>query len=106
MDKHFLIHNANSMLTFFRITAILEGISYLALFAISMPLKYWAGIREPNIYIGYAHGVLFILFVVLAIAFWVQKKWGIKRLVVILLSSLLPFGTFYMEKKYLRPLQP
>lgn len=93
------------MLTTFRITAILEGISYLMLFAISMPLKYWAGIREPNIYIGYAHGALFIAYLLVAIVFWMEKKWTIKRLLVLLLASLLPFGTFYMDKKYLKPLQ-
>ncbi|MEM9143704.1 MAG: DUF3817 domain-containing protein [Bacteroidota bacterium] len=90
------------MLTAFRITAILEGISYLMLFAVSMPLKYWAGIPEPNIYIGNAHGILFIAFVVLAIVYWWQKKWRIKRLAIMLLASILPFGTFYMEQKYLR----
>lgn len=93
------------MLTTFRITAILEGISYLMLFAISMPLKYWAGIREPNIYIGYAHGALFIIYLLVSIVFWMEKKWTIKRLSVLLLASLLPFGTFYMDKKYLKPLQ-
>lgn len=93
------------MLTTFRITAVLEGISYLMLFAISMPLKYWAGIREPNIYIGYAHGALFIAYLLLAIVFWMEKKWTIKRLFILVLASLLPFGTFYMDQKYLKPLQ-
>jgi len=93
------------MLTPFRITAILEGISYLMLFAISMPLKYWADIREPNIYIGYAHGVLFIAYILLAFVFWMERKWTIKRLFVLILASLLPFGTFYMDRKYLRPLR-
>ncbi|NNG10717.1 MAG: DUF3817 domain-containing protein, partial [Arenibacter sp.] len=40
------------MLNTFRYTAIIEGISYLALFAISMPLKYLAGLGQPNKYIG------------------------------------------------------
>ncbi|WP_425237835.1 DUF3817 domain-containing protein [Ulvibacterium sp.] len=93
------------MLTTFRITAVLEGISYLMLFAISMPLKYWADIREPNIYIGYAHGALFIAYLLLAIVFWMEKKWTIKRLFVLIMASLLPFGTFYMDQKYLKPLQ-
>lgn len=93
------------MLTTFRITAVLEGISYLMLFAISMPLKYWAGIREPNIYIGYAHGALFIAYLLFAIIFWMEKKWTIKRLFILVLASLLPFGTFYMDRKYLKPLQ-
>ena len=92
------------MLASFRITAILEGISYLALFAISMPLKYLAEIPEPNKYIGYAHGFLFIAYIILAVIFWMEKKWSIKRLAILILASLLPFGTFYMDKKYLKPL--
>ena len=90
------------MLQAFRITAILEGISYLLLFTFSMPLKYWAGIGEPNQYIGYAHGFLFIVFMVMAVVLTYEKKWGLKRLFVFFLASLLPFGTFYVEKKYLR----
>ena len=92
------------MLQTFRVTAILEGISYLLLFALSMPLKYWAGIGEPNQYIGYAHGFLFIAFIVMAVVLTFEKKWGLKRLLVFFLASLLPFGTFYIEKKYLRPI--
>ena len=86
----------------FRITAILEGISYLLLFALSMPLKYWAGIGTPNIYIGYAHGFLFIAYIGLAIVVWNERKWGFKRLAYLMVASLLPFGTFYIEKHYFR----
>lgn len=90
------------MLQLFRITAILEGLSYLALFGFSMPLKYWAGLPQYNIYIGYVHGFLFLAYIGLAIVFFVQKnqKWG--QLVRLLLASLLPFGTFYIEERYLR----
>lgn len=91
------------MLQAFRYTAILEGISYLLLFALSMPLKYWAGIGEPNLYIGYVHGFLFIVFMVMAVVLTYEKKWGLRRLLIFFLASLLPFGTFYVEKKYLRP---
>ena len=92
------------MLKLFRATAILEGISYLALFGITMPLKYWAEILEPNKVVGYAHGVLFIAYVVLAIVFCWERKWSIKRFIVLFLASLLPFGTFYADKKYLKTL--
>ncbi len=92
------------MLKTFRVTAILEGVSYLMLFALSMPLKYWAGIREPNLYIGYAHGFLFIAFIIFALVFTLEQKWGIKRFLVFLAASLLPFGTFYIDQKYLKPL--
>lgn len=92
------------MLKIFRLTALLEGISYLLLFSISMPLKYWGEIPEPNKIIGYAHGFLFILFVVLAILFVSERKLSLKKGVLIFLSSLLPFGTFYLDKYYLKPL--
>ncbi|GMN08233.1 DUF3817 domain-containing protein [Croceitalea sp. MTPC5] len=90
------------MLKLFRTTAILEGISYLLLFGLTMPLKYWGEILEPNKIVGYAHGVLFIAYVVLALLFWWQKKWGIKRLFILMIASLLPFATFYVDKKYLQ----
>ncbi|HZJ19918.1 MAG TPA: DUF3817 domain-containing protein [Pricia sp.] len=93
------------MLTLFRTTAILEGISYLALFAVTMPLKYLADLPMPNKYVGYAHGVLFIAYIVLAILFWTTKKWGFKKGFILLLASLLPFATFYVERKYLAPIK-
>ena len=92
------------MLKALRITAILEGISYLLIFGLTMPLKYWAGIGEPNKIAGMAHGILFILFVVLAgILTWVNK-WSIKRFLILFIASLLPFGTFYADKKYFKPI--
>ncbi len=92
------------MLHLFRITAILEGISYLSLFAITMPLKYLADIPMPNKYVGYAHGGLFIAYILLAAIFWFQKKWSLKRGFILFIASLLPFATFYVEEKYLKPL--
>ena len=90
------------MLKLFRITAILEGISYLLIFGLTMPLKYWAEIGGPNKVVGMVHGILFILFVILAgIVCWV-KKWSIKRFLIFFIASLLPFGTFYADKKYLK----
>ena len=92
------------MLTTYRLTAILEGISYLALFVISMPLKYLADMPQPNQYIGYAHGFLFIAYVILTFIFWRAQKWDTKKLWILMIASLLPFGTFYVDKKYLKPL--
>jgi integral membrane protein len=80
----------------------MEGVSYLLLFALSMPLKYWAGIREPNMYIGYVHGFLFLVFIALAVVLWQERKWSMKILFWILLASLLPFGTFYLDSRFLK----
>jgi integral membrane protein len=67
-----------------------------------MPLKYWAEIGGPNKVVGMVHGILFILFVILAgIVCW-EKKWSIKRFLIFFIASLLPFGTFYADKKYLK----
>ncbi|PCJ93221.1 MAG: hypothetical protein COA50_14410 [Flavobacteriaceae bacterium] len=93
------------MLKIFRVTAILEGISYLMLFGLGMPLKYWANIPEPNKWIGYSHGGLFIGYVILAVIICMEKKWGLKRFTILFIASLLPFGTFYIDKKYLKVLE-
>ena len=92
------------MLKLFRATAILEGISYLSLFGMTMPLKHWADIPEPNKYVGYVHGILFIVYVVVAVMFCWERKWNLKRFIILFLASLLPFGTFYADKKYLKVL--
>jgi integral membrane protein len=90
------------LLRTFRILAVLEGVSYLMLFALSMPLKYWAGIREPNIYIGYVHGALFIAYVLMATMLWRERQWSTKTYIYLILASLLPFGTFYVEQRFLK----
>lgn len=90
------------MLKTFRITAILEGISYLLLFAVSMPLKYMYNMPEPNIYIGYAHGFLFVVYVILAYKVCKEKFWGLNMYAILFIAALLPFGTFYIDKKYLK----
>lgn len=90
------------MFLLFRTIAILEGISYLLLFAVGMPLKYWGEIPEPNMYIGYAHGFLFIAYVVLALVLKVEGLWGYKKFFLVIIASLLPFGTFYLDEHHLK----
>lgn len=91
------------MLKIFKVIAILEGISYLVLFANMLAVKP----NYPDLYktllypIGMAHGVLFIGYVVLAILLKYEQNWDWTKLGVILMASLLPFATFWVEKKYL-----
>lgn len=92
------------MLNIFRKVALLEGISYLALFANMLIIKptnfdLYKQILFP---LGMAHGVLFIGYILLAILLKKSQAWDIKTFGLILIASLLPFGTFYIEKKYLR----
>ncbi|MDD3005026.1 DUF3817 domain-containing protein [Flavobacterium sp.] len=91
------------MLKLFKITAILEGISYLVLFANMLIVKPTnLDLYKTLLYpIGMAHGVLFIGYVVLAVLLKFQLNWNYQKLGIILGASLLPFATFWVEKKYL-----
>lgn len=91
------------MLKFFKIVAILEGISYLALFANMLFIKpsnmeLYRTLLFP---IGMSHGVLFIAYLILATMLKFELDWNWKKFGIIAVASVLPFGTFYVEKKYL-----
>ena len=87
----------------FKKVAIAEGISYLAIFLISMPLKYIWEIGWPNKVIGMIHGVLFVLYIIRAVPLFTKLKWDIEdRLLPVALAAIIPFGTFWLERKYLR----
>lgn len=85
-----------------RIVAILEGISFLVLLGIAMPLKYLAGIPEPVRVVGMAHGVLFVLYVILLIQVAIEKSWSFKKSILAFIASFIPFGTFYADAKWFR----
>lgn len=85
-----------------RIIAMLEGISLLVLLGIAMPLKYIAGIPEAVRIVGMAHGILFILYVVLLIQVAVERNWSFKKSILAFLASIIPFGTFYADAKWFR----
>jgi integral membrane protein len=84
-----------------RIIAFTEGCSYL-LFAITMPLKYMCDIKGPNKVIGMAHGILFVLYILLVIKVAMQEKWPMMKTFWAFLASIIPFGTFYADKKLFR----
>lgn len=82
----------------FRIIAFFEGISYL-LIAFTMLLKYVYGIKEPNFIVGLVHGLLFILYMVYLSILFLKYHWSITKTILSFIASLVPFGTFYAEKK-------
>lgn len=91
------------MLKIFKVTAILEGISYLVLFSNMLFIKPTNLVLYKTLLypIGMSHGVLFIGYILLAFLLKKDQNWNIKVFGIILIASLLPFGTFYIEKKYL-----
>jgi len=91
------------MVNIFRITAFLEGISYLLLLFVAVPIKYLNGDPQYVKLLGMPHGLLFVAYIVLAIWLKPDFKWSKKDFIIVLLASVIPFGTFYVEKKYLKP---
>ncbi|MBX2925136.1 MAG: DUF3817 domain-containing protein [Chitinophagaceae bacterium] len=89
----------NRTLDLFGKTAFIEGISYLLLLFIAMPLKYFFNYPVLVKYAGWAHGVLFIAYVGLLLACWAEYKWTFKRVAFFFIASLLPFLPFVVEKQ-------
>jgi integral membrane protein len=86
----------------FRTVAIAEGVSFILLLFIAMPLKYAFGMPMAVKVVGWAHGLLFVAYWVAAVPLFTKLKWDPERMVGIGLASVLPFGTFVLERKWLR----
>jgi integral membrane protein len=84
----------------FRKIAFAEGVSYLVLLLIAMPLKYFARMPMAVSVVGGLHGALFVALAVLAYMVKDQYNksfgWGFK----VFIASIIPFGTFYMDKEW------
>ena len=84
-----------------RIVAFIEGCSYLLL-GFTMILKYKFAIPQPNYVVGLAHGILFVLYIVLLLQVSFIHRWNISKILMAFIASLVPFGTFYAEKVLFR----
>jgi integral membrane protein len=83
----------------FRAVAFLEGLSFVLLLFIAMPLKYLAGMPLGVRVVGMAHGVLFILYLVCLVEAAVVLRWSLVRVVAAFGASLVPFGTFVLDRR-------
>lgn len=84
----------------FTIISTLEAISFLVLLGIAMPLKYVWDLPQMVSVVGMAHGVLFVLYIVGAYLMKRKLQWSWGVLFIVLICSVLPFGPFFAEKKY------
>ena len=89
------------MIKVFRIISYLEGISYILLLFIAVPIKYYA--NDPSLVklLGMPHGLLFVAYVILSLVSSKKYNWKFIKTLVVLISSIIPFGTFYVDYKYL-----
>ena len=86
----------------FRIIALLEGLSYNLLLFVAVPVKYSLGDPTYVTLLGMPHGILFVAYLGFAFYFKQEHNWSMKTLTIVLLASVLPFGTFYVDNKYLK----
>ena len=88
----------------FRLIAIAEGISFLVLLIIAMPLKYMANYPMAVTIVGGIHGFLFLAFIAMA---WVvknnfQKSWT--WFAKAFFASIIPAGTLVMDREWKKEL--
>ena len=90
------------MIKVFRIISYLEGISYILLLFIAVPIKYYA--NDPTLVklLGMPHGILFVAYVILSLVNSKKHNWNFSKTLVVLISSIIPFGTFYVDYKYFK----
>ncbi len=88
-----------SRVKLFRIVSLTEGVSWLLLLFVAMPLKYGAGWPLGVQVLGRVHGALFVLFVVTLARAALEANWGTPKVARAFGSSLVPFGAFWLERE-------
>lgn len=82
-----------------RLLGMIEGVSFLLLLGIAMPLKYFANKPEAVSIVGWIHGVLFVALCI-AIVFAMQAlRWTTRQALVPFVAALLPFGPFIIDRR-------
>ena len=90
------------MKLFFRIVAFLEGVSYILLMTIGLYFKYQLNDASYVKLLGMPHGLLFVLYIIIAYLLREDENWDTKDFRIVLLASVIPFGTFYIDRKYFK----
>ena len=93
---------SNTSLGRFRLVAISEGISYMLLLFIAMPLKYMADIPDAVKYTGWVHGILFMVYILALISVKIERNWSIAKTALAFVISLIPFAAFIFDKSLRR----
>ncbi|MDB4973865.1 MAG: ydzA1 [Myxococcaceae bacterium] len=94
-----------SALAQLRVAAFFEGVSLLVLVLVAMPLKYLAGMPLATRVVGSVHGLLFLVFVVTLFRVASELSWPLGRSLLALLASVVPFGTFWLDRSLKREQQ-
>lgn len=90
------------MLKLFRLIALLEGISFILLLSVAMPLKYYFQLPEIVSYVGLAHGILFLLYIFSSLIASILVRLSIFKVLVVLIAAVIPFGTFLVVRRWFK----
>ncbi len=82
-----------------RLLALTEGVSFLILLGVAMPLKYLGGLPQAVKVFGWAHGLLFVALCFLLLKVTVEERWPLGRSAMVFLAALLPFGPFVIDRR-------
>jgi integral membrane protein len=85
-----------------RAIGLVEGVSFLVLLGVAMPLKYFAGLPQAVKVVGWIHGLLFIAFCMVLLQTRLDARWNAWRTVLVLLAALVPFGPFLIDGRLRR----
>ncbi len=85
-----------------RLTTLAEGVSFLLLLGIAMPLKYAAGLPLAVVIVGWLHGVLFMGLCLLLAVLVLRGGWSLGRAALVFLAALIPFGPFVIDGRLKR----
>jgi len=80
------------------VIGFIEGISFLVLLLIAMPLKYLAGQPEAVRIVGTAHGALFVLYVLALLLAAFNRKWQPGIVLGGFIASVVPLGPFVFDR--------
>ncbi|WP_426453290.1 DUF3817 domain-containing protein [Paenibacillus sp. S-38] len=85
-----------------RVVGLLEGISFLLLLGIAMPLKYMLDLPQMVSVVGMAHGVLFVAYLLAVVHVTFVHRWSLFKVIGAVIASFLPFGTFVLDTRLKR----
>jgi len=85
-----------------RVLGLIEGVSFIVLMGVAMPLKYFAGMPGAVRVFGWAHGVLFTLVCVALARAAILARWPASRAATVFVAAILPFGPFLIDGRMKR----
>ncbi|SKA90063.1 integral membrane protein [Prosthecobacter debontii] len=90
---------ASPLASLLRRLTLVEGVSFLLLLGVAMPLKYFAELPIAVKIVGWAHGLLFVVVCALLLQVMIKAQWPVLRCVLVLISALVPFGPFLLDSR-------